>query len=194
MPMCLKTKNIFTFIYMKRITASMLLLIFGLNIFGYYGVFMGARFQMVQQIRERFAINDYQHNAEVTIKVLLTMPYTTDTDYERVDGEFNYQGNVYRLVKQKLMNDTLYVVCIKDAQANKIDKALEDYVKTFTDNPSNEKNHSKTTVSFTTDYNPTAITNIQSIQNAWEFSIQWTSFQSSLISSFQDKIIQPPRA
>lgn len=171
----------------------MLLLIFGLNILGYYGVYMGARFQMGQQICERFAVGDYQHNAEVTIKIPLTMPYTANTDYERVDGEFNYQGNVYRLLKQKLTSDTLLIVCIKDAQSKKIDTALEDYVKTFANNPTNGKDHSKTTTDSVKDYNSITATTIESIQNAWESLIQWPKIERLLTTSFQNQITQPPR-
>ena len=34
--------------------------------------------------------------------------------YERVNGEFEHNGEFFKLVKQKLENDTLNIVCIKD--------------------------------------------------------------------------------
>lgn len=179
---------------MKRAAASFLLLIFALNILGYYGVFVGIRIQLAQKIRESFDISDYHRYHEVIFKVPLTLPYATDmNEYERVDGEFNYRGDVYRLVKQKLMSDTLFIVCVKDVQANKIDRALEDYVKTFADNPSSEKNHLKSVPSFSKDYFSLTIA-IEKKQMGWEFFIQWPEIQLQPISSFEEMVIQPPRA
>ncbi|MBI1767756.1 MAG: hypothetical protein HYR67_05250 [Bacteroidetes bacterium] len=179
---------------MKRPVALSLLLIFGLNILGYYWVFMGARIQVAHKIRESFDANNYQRGSEITFKVPLTLPYGTDMkDYERVDGEFNYHGEVYRLVKQKLVSDTLLIVCVKDTQAKKIDKALEDYVKTFADNPSTQKNHSKSISAFSKDYFSTTIA-IEKKQLGWEFFIQWPEIQLQTLSSIQDPVIQPPRA
>jgi hypothetical protein len=179
---------------MKRSVASLLLLIFVLNVFGYYGVFMGVRFHAAKEIRNSFDVDNYQRASEITIKVPLTMPYSSDMeDYQRVDGEFNYQGNVFRLVKQKLTGDTLYIVCIKDTQTNKIDKALEDYVKTFTDSPSGEKNQSKSAPSISKDYFSSVI-EIKMNQSGWEHFIQWAPFETEKISSFHNRVIQPPRA
>jgi hypothetical protein len=179
---------------MKRSVASILLLIFVLNVFGYYGVFMGVRFQAAQKIRDSFDIDNYQRGAEVTIAVPLTVPYASDMqDYQRVDGEFDYHGDVFRLVKQKLSKDTLYIVCIRDTQANKIDKALEDYVKTFTDGPISEKSQSKSAPTVSKDYF-SSIIEIEMTQSGWEHSIQWCHIQAGKVSSFQERVIQPPQA
>lgn len=180
---------------MKRGVASILLVIFVLNVFGYYGVFMGVRFQAAQKVRNGFDIDNYQRAAEVTIAVPLSVPYASSgmEEYQRVDGEFNYQGDVFRLVKQKLSKDTLYIVCIKDSQTNKIDKALEDYVKTFTDSPSGEKSQSKSAPAISKDYFSSLI-EIESTQSGWEHSIQWPSIHAGKIASYQEQSIQPPRA
>lgn len=165
-----------------------------LNVFGYYGLFMGARFHVGQKIQSSFDFDNYQGSPEIMFKVPLTLPYATDmNEYERVDGEFSYQGDVYRLVKQKLTRDTLHIVCVKDAQSKKIDKALEDYVKTFADNPAGEKNHSKPAPSVSKDYFSCVIT-IEKRQEGWESLIQWSERQQEEITSFQQPIIQPPRA
>lgn len=180
---------------MKRTVAIFFLFVFLLNILGYYGVFMGAYMKVAQAARENFDYDNYQHSAEITFQVPLTLPYTTDMDdYQRVDGEFNHNGETYRLVKQKLTNNMLYVVCVKDTHASTINKALEDYVKTFSDNPSNEKNPSKTSVpSFTKDYYSTSIS-VESKNSGWEFQINWPEVQVQKILSFKESFIQPPRA
>jgi len=179
---------------MKRLGASLLLLIFVLNIFGYYGLFIGARFHLGQEIQASLDVDDYEDSSEYTFKVPLTLPYASDlSEYQRVDGEFNYHGDVYRLVKQKLVKDALFIVCVKDAQSKKIDRALEDYVKTFTDNPSSEKNHSKAASSVGKDFFSVVIA-IEKKHLGWENLLQWPEILQEKIASFQRPIIQPPRA
>lgn len=180
--------------WMKRLGASLLLWIFVLNIFGYYGVFIGARIQAAQKIQASFDVDDYQSNSEITFKVPVTLPYASDmSEYQRVDGEFNYHGDVYRLIKQKFVKDALFIVCVKDAQSKKIDRALEDYVKTFADNPSGEKNHSKGAPSVNKDYFSISIA-LEKTQLGWEYLLQWPEIHQGKITSFLRPIIQPPRA
>jgi hypothetical protein len=179
---------------MKRAIASLLLLMFVLNVFGYYGVFVGVRFHEAQKIRSNFDVGNYRSGSEITFKVPLTLPYATDmNEYERVDGEFHYHGDVYRLVKQKLTRDTLHIVCVKDGQSKRIDKALEDYVRTFTDSPASAKNQSKTTPSVSNDYFSIVIT-LEKKQMGWEYSLLWPEVSLEKTSSFQRVIVQPPRA
>lgn len=179
---------------MKRLGASLLLLIFVLNVFGYYGLFLGARFQVGQEIQASLDVDGYPGNSEITFKVPVTLPYASDmNEYQRVDGEFNYHGDVYRLVKQKFVKDALFIVCVKDAQSKKIDRALEDYVKTFADNPSSEKNHSKGVPSVSKDYFSVVIA-IEKTHLGWEHLLQWPEIHRGEIASFHRPIVQPPRA
>jgi len=180
---------------MKRLGALLLLLIFVLNVFGYYGLFMGARFQAGKEIEAGFDVDNYQGSPEITFRVPVTLPYASDVgQYKRVDGEFDFHGEVYRLVKQKFEKDALFIVCVKDTRSKKIDRALEDYVKTFTDAPSGEKNHSKTSANgIDKDYLSISIS-IEKKQTGWEHSFQWPEVVPGEISSFHQLIAQPPRA
>lgn len=130
-----------------------MLALFLLNVLGYYGVFVGLQFKNSREMQARFDNEDYARTQEITIKVPITVPYATDSrEYTRVDGEFEHQGEVYRMVKQKLQSDTLYIVCVKDNASKDIKQALADYVKTFTDKPVSEKSNSKTAQNLIKDY------------------------------------------
>ena len=119
---------------------------------GYYGVMVGLQFSAEQGLRMQFDAENYALEQEVIIKVPISIPYVTDSKgYERVDGEFEHNRHVYRLVKQKLQNDTLIIVCIKDNQAVKINQALTDYVNTFTDKPFNTQQNTKANQAFSKD-------------------------------------------
>lgn len=152
---------------MKRGLTLFLLALFLLNVLGYYGVFVGLEFKNSREMQARFDNEDYARSQEITIKVPLTVPYATDSrEYTRVDGEFEHQGEVYRMVKQKLQSDTLYIVCVKDNASKDIKQALADYVKTFTDKPVSEKSNTKAAQNLIKDYMASS-TSLQSMNDGW---------------------------
>lgn len=152
---------------MKRGFTLFMLALFLLNVLGYYGVFVGLQFKNSREMQARFDNEDYARTQEITIKVPITVPYATDSrEYTRVDGEFEHQGELYRMVKQKLQSDTLYIVCVKDNISKDIKQALADYVKTFTDKPVSEKSNSKTAQNLIKDYMISSTT-LQTISDGW---------------------------
>jgi hypothetical protein len=116
----------------KRLFSIVILNIFLLNVLGYYGVLIGMKANSANELSEMLDSDMYDLGATVTFKVPLTVPYGVDSKgYERVDGAFEKDGVTYRLVKQRLFQDVLYIVCIKDEKTTKINKALEDFVQSF---------------------------------------------------------------
>jgi hypothetical protein len=121
---------------------------------GYYGLFLGLKYQNTRSITQRLDQDRYRTSETITIKVPAAIPYLFNTDYERVDGEIEHNGEFFRLVKQKFASDTLYIVCIKDTRSKHIKQALEEYVKTFSDYPVNQKSTTEIP-GFIKDYLPT---------------------------------------
>jgi hypothetical protein len=108
-----------------------------------------------------------------------------------VDGEFEYNGEFYRLVKQRLSRDTLYVVCFKDQKTKEIHQALIDYVKTFTDKPVDAKSSGKMLTSVIKDYVGSNFAVITST-HGWVDQVQKQSHRRYFISSFCSSIVHPP--
>ena len=107
-------------------------------------------------LNEKIDNEQYKEDQTVTIKIPLSLPYPVQAEYQRVEGDFEHQGEFYKLVKQKYSNDTLYVVCIKSAEEKKAFKVFSDLVKLSTDQTASTPNNqnSKTIVSIIKDYNP----------------------------------------
>lgn len=138
---------------------------------GFYGLFVGLRYKAKRDIVQRLDREQYSHEETITLKVPLSIPYISDDDsFERVNGEIEHEGEFYRLVKQKLVQDTLYIVCIKDHKSKTIKKALADYVKTFTDKPVDSKSQSKTQITFIKDFLPSLFA-ISNGSEGWNRSI-----------------------
>jgi len=89
-------------------------------------------------------IEKNQHNtaSEITLAIPMALPYgemNANQQFERMSGAFEYKGEQYQFVKQKLERDTLFVVCIKNTAKEKIDQTIEGYVKTSNDHPTQSK-------------------------------------------------------
>jgi hypothetical protein len=91
-------------------------------------VFWGLRFQADQELTARLDANQYKVDETIEFKIPVTLPYAIyEQDFQRVNGNFVHEGEIYELVKQKLENDTLYVVCIRDHEVEHLESALAKY-------------------------------------------------------------------
>ncbi len=168
-----------------------MLVLFLLNVLGYYGVFMGLQFVNQKEMQALFDDSNFLPEEEITIKVPITIPYATDSrEFARVDGEFEHEGEVYRMVKQRYISDTLHIICVKDNTSKEIKQALTDYVKTFTDKPSSEKGSAKTLQNFIKDY-ISCSTVLQSRENGWN-NILTYRIHTSVYESLAIQLNSPP--
>lgn len=182
------------FYRLKRLASIFFVFLMLFNALGFYGLLQGLRYKSTLDLVER--LDDHQYTAEetVTLTVPLTMPYQLDTkDYERVDGEIQYNGEFYRLVKQKFDNDTLYIVCIKDHTSKRINQALMDYVKTFRDNPMHGKQSSQNLTAFIKDFLPTSI-GILHACDGWNYSVASESIEQFFSSRSLAVVTPPPQS
>ena len=107
---------------------------------GYYGIFLGLRYQSNREIKEKLDTEAYLENETLSVKIPYTLPYQMDwKEYERLDGEFEQNGEFYKLVKHKLERDTLYVVYIKDHRGTDLFKSLVDFVQASSGSPVSQK-------------------------------------------------------
>lgn len=177
---------------MKKSLSILLIGILALNVFGYYGIFLGMQYRNDRAMRKAFDSDSYDQSREITIKVPVSIPYMPDQpDFERVNGKFEYQGEFYRLVKQRYSKDTLTVVCIRDIEHKKIDRVLTDYIKTFADKAPENSPSSKITLSFLKDYLTTAFS-IRSLSSGWAALIVRNSPTGTLVPTFTSSITHPP--
>lgn len=177
---------------MKKAVSIVLIALLLFNVLGYYGLFVGLRYQNDQELLQRLDNDHYSEAETITIRIPLAIPYASDKkDFERVDGDFKYNGQFYRLVKQRLHSDTLYLVCLKDQGSTRIHKALADYVKTFTDKPGDAQHGAKVLPTFIKEYLRSTCT-IRHSSTGWTLPVPATVTATLFVSSFCPSIIHPP--
>jgi hypothetical protein len=115
---------------LKKVISIVVLLVFLFNVGGYYIVFWGLRFEADNELTARIDADHYKPSEIIEIKIPVTLPYPIQQDgYKRIDGRFEYRGEFFKLVKQKLQNDTLSIVCIRDHEGKKLENTMNEYVK-----------------------------------------------------------------
>jgi len=115
---------------LKRLTAIFFLATFLFNLGGYYIVFWGLQLKSDRELIRLIDTTGYSGSDEVIITVPLTLPYPIYQEgFTRVHGEFEYDGEYYRLVKQKVEDDMLVLVCVKDHNQKNLTMAMTDFAK-----------------------------------------------------------------
>lgn len=72
--------------------------------------------------------NTYDETDLITLRIPLHMPYQTEDDsFERVSGEFRFEGRIYQFVKRKVSHGDLILLCLPDVQKMNINKLKTTY-------------------------------------------------------------------
>ena len=93
-------------------------------------MFWGLQLKSDRELIRLIDTTGYSGSDEVIITVPLTLPYPIYQEgFTRIHGEFEYDGEYYRLVKQKVEDDMLVLVCVKDHNQKNLTLAMTDFAK-----------------------------------------------------------------
>ena len=130
----------------------------------------------------------------MVISVPIALPYPLQQqEYQRVNGEFEYQGEYYSMVKQRLENDTLFMVCIKNHQEKKLVSALNEYTNLVNSLPANAQRAVDLFGKLFKDYTTSSLVYI-SAGNGWCASIQFAEPEFSTLQHNYPVLSPPPKA
>ena len=129
----------------------------------------------------------------VVLTIPISIPYSTQsTEYQRVDGEFKYNGEYYNLVKQRLENDTLFMVCIKNHHEKKLATAMREYSNLANNLPSNAKHTMEMLGRLFKDYTSFNLMTIIS-GSRWSVELPLIELNVSPITASYPVIAPPPK-
>ena len=161
---------------------------------GYYAIFLCFEWQHNRQAEIRLDRNEISPSGTITIKLPLSIPYVPDAqDFNRVQGIFQHNGTFYRLVKQKYASDTLTIVCIRDEETERLQRALNSYVSTLTDNTPEQKGDTKPFISFIKEYILLPFS-LSPQTTGWQADLENAYQMRKLASAFRMPVSHPPEA
>jgi hypothetical protein len=119
---------------MKQAAAIFLLGIFSFNIFGYRFVYDYLAANSDISLQWSLDNNEYDEADLLTIKQPVNLPYYTNSqNFQRLDGEVNIEGTIYKYVKCRIYKDSLEMLCIPHLSKMKIENSKEEFFKMVND-------------------------------------------------------------
>lgn len=124
---------------MKKFAAIFFLIVFAFNWFGYRLVYNFLQQKTNENLEALFDKNSYDEDQLIELKIAVNVPYQTSRNaYERYDGEIKVDGAIYKYVKRKIVNDTLYVLCYPNSQKMHLETAKNNFFKLTNDLEQND--------------------------------------------------------
>ncbi len=100
------------------------------NLVGYKCLFAIKQAQASQQTAIAVNSMHYNDNELTVLKVPMSLPYFTNwTAFERYDGSIEIDGHHYEYVKRKIVNDTLILLCLPNAEKDKLASTKSSFEK-----------------------------------------------------------------
>lgn len=129
---------------MKKTASAILILVLLFNWFGYNLVVNYLQQKSDSHLEALLDNNKYTDAELIELKIPTHVPYQTSwAAYERYDGEIEMNGMLYKYVKRKVCNDTLYLMCIPNTKKMNLETARNDFFKN--NNDLNQNNNSNKT-------------------------------------------------
>jgi hypothetical protein len=177
---------------LKKLFSSVFIVLILLNVVGYYGILIGLKYNNAREMMKQFDAGNYNIDETSVIKIPFKTSQLLNSElFERVDGDFERDGETYRLIKQRLYRDTFHIVYIKDKTGTIINKVMADYARTFSDAPSEDGKQSLVLPVFIKDYFVRSFS-IQQVAFGWEQILPVRNREEIFIDDFTSSIVHPP--
>jgi hypothetical protein len=120
---------------LRKLAAIMLLGLFLFNWGGYQLFHAYVQHRANNQLEAQLDDNRYNNSQLISIKIsAANLPYYTySQQFERVDGQLEIEGVVYKYVKRRIFNDSLELLCIPNQKEMKLTVARNNFFKLIND-------------------------------------------------------------
>lgn len=124
---------------MRKPAAIVLLFVFFLYQLGYYGFYLALTHQLDQQWHTKVYEDNLTGEKLLHASIPLSIPYQPDqTEYKPVSAKLEIDGNYYRIVRQKYVQDTLHVIYINDTVQKELKQSFNDWLASIHQKPVSE--------------------------------------------------------
>jgi cbb3-type cytochrome oxidase subunit 3 len=128
---------------LRKYASIFLLLILLFNMVGYRAWFYYAERKSDVAMESRLDMNQYDESELLSLTIPLNNPYQIEqTRFERINGEINFQGKTYKLVKRKVTEGNLVILCVPDIRKMILKKAKTEFGNGASGLTSSSKNSS----------------------------------------------------
>ena len=180
---------------MRNFFTILLLAVHFFNLAGHSMLFRYLLQNSSEKAVQRIENGHYSDEELVLVKVPVLLPYSTNwKEYERYDGEIEWNGVHYNYVKRKIQNDTLYLLCLPDKDRSKLQDAQFAYAKQVNDTPAGpEKGSAKQVKKLFFEKECVRRDHSYAINKLMQPNRSvYNDYSSALVQEYADCLIQPP--
>lgn len=113
---------------MRKIAAILLLMLFVFNTIGYKLWFTIAMQNADTRLEAALDKNNFNEQDLFTLKIPINLPYQNSwASFERINGEITVDGETYMYVQRKVVNDTLFLQCIRHTEKINLQQKSNEY-------------------------------------------------------------------
>jgi len=113
---------------LKKLAAILFLSLFLFNLAGYKCWYYFLQDAENTRLEANLDKNNYSEQDLILFKVPLSNPYQISwTEFERVDGEIDIQGVMYKYVKRKVEDGQLILLCLPNYNKMKLAKVFSEF-------------------------------------------------------------------
>ncbi|WPP51449.1 hypothetical protein [Catalinimonas niigatensis] len=124
---------------MRKSAAIVLLFVFFLYHLGYYGFYLALTHQLDQQWHTKVYEDDLVGEELLHASIPLSIPYQPDqSEYKPVSGKLEIDGNYYRIVRQKYVQDTLHVIYVNDTLQKELKQSVNEWLASIHQKPASD--------------------------------------------------------
>ena len=180
--------------FFKKIATLFLLSIFCFNWIGYRLLFSYAENSADRQLEVKLDNQDYDPSRLLSIKLPAShlLAYVNTAEFERADGQIEFNAACYNYVKIRIFNDSIELLCIPNPKVSVIRQAKDYFFKFVTDMQQRSKSdHGNRLIKII--YVCYLVTANQFLSCSF-FNTRpvWTAYQNELARSFYSPVIENP--
>lgn len=178
---------------MRRLYSYLFLILMLLNTIGYYEVLRVIERRHVAKAISMIVKNETEISGNLLLKIpMCPGDRADDLEYQRAVGEVTVDSQVYHYIKQKVHDDTLYIMCLSDAKATQVRNTISDYSRSFTDKDQKSNSSNKSLINSLTKFYTILGLESTITKTGWISKLNLTAFNNLYAFSSYATIFRPP--
>jgi len=178
----------------RKVLSIGFVLVILFNTVGYLYVLDWQQHEIVRKAEELIDNHASQISGNLIFRIPVTTNYLSETshEYTRVDGEIEFEGIAYRMVKQKVEGNFHYIVCVRDEHTKVATEEINQMIATIAGQPTKQSTPGINLAKALLEYCPVRSTSSNSNSEGWSRDFSFTIHQSNYRFEGEDSLFHPP--
>jgi hypothetical protein len=164
------------------------------NTVGYLYVLDWKQNEIVRKAEELIDNHASQISGNLIFRIPVTTNYLSETsrEYSRVEGEIEFEGVAYRMVKQKVEGNFHYIVCVRDEHTKVATQEINDMIATIAGQPVKQSTSGVNLTKALLEYCSVTSTSSDPNSEGWSQNFVFPEHQNNYRFGSDSSLFHPP--